>query len=128
MGQSKLANQTISCQHSTTEEVLSDIESLSYLAGWEKSECLQLHAGRLKTLCGQATVGLTRLLSVSPSVTLLDRGVYNGAETAISMIIGGESAIWVLLASGDEEKDSAAQERLNTELARLQGSLKMRDV
>lgn len=43
-------------------------------------------------------------------------------------ILKGDSVVWVLLKSGDEAKDAAAEEILNGELERLQGELKLPEI
>jgi len=45
----------------------------------------------------------------------------------VNRLVDGESAVWVLLESGHTEKDQAAAEFLNAELARLQRTLKLPD-
>ncbi|MCG8587378.1 MAG: hypothetical protein MI757_21950, partial [Pirellulales bacterium] len=49
-------------------------------------------------------------------------------RTITKMILGGESAVWVLIGVGDEEKDKAAENVLRKELAYLEEHLEMRDV
>lgn len=43
-------------------------------------------------------------------------------------ILKGDSVVWVLLKSGDEAKDAAAEEILQGELKRLQGELKLPEI
>lgn len=43
-------------------------------------------------------------------------------------ILKGDSVVWVLLKSGDETKDAAAEEILQGELKRLQGKLKLPEI
>ena len=43
-------------------------------------------------------------------------------------LLSGESIVWVLLESGDKVQDDAASDLLNTELARLQGELKLPEI
>lgn len=43
-------------------------------------------------------------------------------------LLGGESAVWVLLECGDKEKDDAAAKTLTDELARMQATLKLPEI
>ena len=43
-------------------------------------------------------------------------------------ILDGESVVWVLVGAGDATKDGVAQQTLQTEIARLEKTIKMRDI
>jgi hypothetical protein len=62
----------------------------------------------------------------SPMVlTLLDSPI---RRELTKRILGGESAVWLLLESGKKEQDDAAFDRLEKELRALEKSLKLRDL
>ena len=46
-------------------------------------------------------------------------------QTIVKRILAGESAVWVLVASGQEEADKRAEETLRKELARMEKSLQL---
>jgi hypothetical protein len=46
-------------------------------------------------------------------------------QTIVKRVLAGESAVWVLVASGQEEADKRAEETLRKELARMEKSLQL---
>ncbi|MCI0458081.1 MAG: hypothetical protein L0Z62_14040 [Gemmataceae bacterium] len=49
-------------------------------------------------------------------------------HTVAQRILGGDSAVWILLESGDKSKDESVAKRLGDELAKLQTTLKLPDL
>jgi hypothetical protein len=71
----------------------------------------------LKVLAGPVTKENADLVLSSPKRTEITK-----------RILEGDSVVWVVIESGDEAKDKAAAELLKTELARLQGKLKLPEI
>jgi hypothetical protein len=72
---------------------------------------------RLECWAGSLDTDVTRALRTSPA-----------RDEIAKKLRGGDSAVWVFLESGDAEKDSAARTVLETELKKLQKSLKLPDL
>jgi len=70
--------------------------------------------GRAKYWSGKLNVELAKSLGTSPARTEL-----------MKRLREGNSAVWILLESGDAEKDRAARELLETELKKLESTLKL---
>ena len=73
-------------------QVLQGLEAFLYIPGWEQSTGMQLSVGPLRTHSMSIEFGGLRVLLNSPSVTVLDSGVYEGSGTVVCLVTGGDDA------------------------------------